>query len=284
VNAWNWSFGDGNYSNLQNPVYIYPVNGQYTVSLTATSGAFSNFSVKVGYISLGISPNTVSADFTATPLYAASYPQIVQFTDTSVCSPTCNSWAWDLNGDGAVDSIAQNPSYNYTYPGNYSPKLIASNGLNTGTRIRNQYIIIGPILVAPTITQPREPWMPGYKNNTTMFAFKGTTYVDVQNSTYLKYWLQNFTTTGNFSVYGFATGLMAPIMHIFGFWIFLIIWGLYLFAVWIRSQDVTLPLIIGILTMGTFGLLFPKESLPVVIIMFVICGAIIIAKLMKDSI
>jgi hypothetical protein len=226
----------------------------------------------------------VSADFTAIPLYAVSYPQIVQFTDTSVCNPICNSWTWDFNGDGSVDSIAQNPSYNYTYPGNYSPKLIVSNGLNSGTKIRNQYIVIGPIFVAPTIAQPREPWMPGYKNNTTMFSFKGNTYIDVQNSTYLKYWLQNFTATGNFSVYGFATGLMAPIMHVFGFWIFLIIWGLYLFAVWIRSQDVTLPLIIGILTMGTFGLLFPKESLPVIIIMFVICGGIIITKLMKDSI
>jgi hypothetical protein len=77
---------------------------------------------------------------------------------------------------------------------------------------------------------------------------------------------------------------MAPLMHVFGFWIYLIIWGVYIFAVWIRAQDVTLPLIIGILSMGTFGLLFPKEALPVIIIMFVICGAIIVTKLMKDSI
>jgi PKD repeat protein len=284
VNAWNWSFGDGNYSNAQNPVHIYSSGGQYTVMLTATSGAFSNYTTKAGYINIGVPSSSVSANFTANITYAATYPATVQFYDTSVCNPVCTNWAWDLNGDGATDSMLQNPVYTYTYPGNYSPKLVVSNGINAGTKIRNQYIIIGPVLVHPTIPQPTNAWVPGYQYNGSIWEFKGTSYVDLPNSTFLKYWLQNFSATGNFSVYGFATGLMAPLMHVFGFWIFLIVWGLYLFAVWIRSQDVTLPLIIGILSMGTFGLLFPKESLPVIIIMFVICGAIIITKLMKDSI
>jgi len=284
INAWNWSFGDGNYSNAQNPVHIYSSGGQYTVMLTATSGAFSNYTTKAGYINIGVPSSSVSANFTANATYAATYPATIQFYDTSVCNPVCTNWAWDLNGDGATDAMIQNPTYTYTYPGNYSPKLVVSNGINAGTKIRNQYIIIGPVLVKPTIPQPTNAWVPGYQYNGSIWEFRGTSYVDLPNSTFLKYWLQNFSATGNFSVYGFATGLMAPIMHVFGFWIFLIVWGLYLFAVWIRSQDVTLPLIIGILTMGTFGLLFPKESLPVIIIMFVICGAIIITKLMKDSI
>jgi PKD repeat protein len=283
VTAWNWSFGDGNYSNAQNPVYIYSSSGQYNVMLVATSGVFSNYTTKYGYVNIGVLLNTVSADYSATPTYAANYPATVTFTDHSVCNPVCTNWVWDFNGDGAVDSLAQNPTYTYTYPGNYSPKLIVSNGLNTGTKIRNLYIVIGPVLVKPTIPQPTAAWRPGYQYNGTLTTFKGNANIDLQNSTYLKYWLQNFSTTRNFSVYGFALGVMAPIMHVFGFWIFLIIWGLYLFAVWIRSQDVTMPLIIGILTMGTFGLLFPQESLPVIIIMFVICGAIIITKLMKDS-
>jgi len=284
INAWNWSFGDGTYANSQNPVHIYSSGGQYTVMLTATSGAFSNYTVKAGYINIGVPSSSVFANYTTNATYSSNYPATIQFYDTSVCNPVCTNWAWDLNGDGATDSMAQNPTYTYTYPGNYSPRLVVSNGINAGTKIRNQYIVIGPILVHPTIPQPTNAWVPGYQYNGSIWEFKGTSYVDLPNSTFLKYWLQNFSATGNFSVYGFATGLMAPLMHVFGFWIFLIVWGLYLFAVWIRSQDVTLPLIIGILSMGTFGLLFPKESLPVIIIMFVICGGIIITKLMKDSI
>jgi hypothetical protein len=174
--------------------------------------------------------------------------------------------------------------YTFTYPGNYSPKLIATNGVNAGTKIRNLYVTVGPSYTQPTIPQPTESWVPGYNNNGTIYSFKLNTNIDLPNSTYLKYWLQNFTATGDFDMYGFAIAVLAPIMHVFGFWIYLIIWGLYLFAVWIRSQDVTLPLVIGIISMATFGLLFPKESLPVIVTMFVICGAIIITKLMKDSI
>jgi len=282
ITAWNWSFGDGTYSNSQNPLHTYITNGQYSVTLVALSGVYQNYTSKVGYINIGVALSTISANFVANPTYSATSPVSVQFTDTSVCNPVCTDWAWDFDGDGLTDSLVQNPLYTYTNPGTYSPKLIVSNGPASGTRVRNLYITVGPIYVPTTIPQPSTTWNPGY--NGTSSTYTSSTNVDLANSTYLKYWLQNFSSTGNFSVYGFAFGMMAPIMHVFGFWIYLIIWGLYLFAVWVRSQDVTLPLIIGILTIGVFGLLFPKESLPVILIMFAICGAIIIAKLMKDSI
>jgi len=34
ITAWNWSFGDGNYSNEQNPTHTYKKAGTYTVNLT----------------------------------------------------------------------------------------------------------------------------------------------------------------------------------------------------------------------------------------------------------
>jgi PKD repeat protein len=283
--GWNWSFGDGNYSNFQNPVYTYNYNGQYTVILIATNGTDSNSTSKIGYINVGVSSGSVTASFIASPT-SGNYPLTTTFTDLSICNPVCTGWAWDFNNDGAIDSNAKNPTYTYAAPGAYSPKLIASNGGNSNVIIRPKYInVIDPGYVTPTITPITTPWNPTYKNNNVSVSFiLPDQPVDLQNSTYLKDWLQNFTATGNFSVYGFATSLMAPMLHIFGFWIYLIIWGLYLWAVWVRSQDVTLPLIIGILSMGTFGLLFPKESLPVIIIMFVVCGAIIVTKLLKDSI
>jgi len=78
--------------------------------------------------------------------------------------------------------------------------------------------------------------------------------------------------------------LLSPILHVFGFWIFLIIFGLFLFAIWLRTGDVTMPLILGLLSMGTFGILFPKEALPFVILILVTCGAVIFVKVLKDAI
>jgi PKD repeat protein len=284
ITAWNWSFGDGNFSNSQNPSYTYAYSGQYTVILISQSHSLSNTSTKIGYINVGIATGSVTASFIASPT-SGNYPLTVAFQDLSICNPVCNAWAWDFNNDGSIDSTAKNPTYTYTTPGAYSPHLIASNNGNSNVIIRPKYINVGPAFVPPTIAPQPTPWVPTYQRNNISVSFiLPDQPTDLQNSTYLKDWLQNFTATGNFSVYGFATSLMAPMLHVFGFWIYLIIWGLYLFAVWIRSQDVTLPLIVGILSIGTFGLLFPKESLPVIIIMFVVCGAIILTKLLKDSI
>jgi hypothetical protein len=76
--------------------------------------------------------------------------------------------------------------------------------------------------------------------------------------------------------------LISPILHVFGFWIFLFIFGLFLFALWLRTGDVTMPLILGLLSMGTFGILFPKEALPFIILILVVCGAVILVKVLKD--
>jgi uncharacterized membrane protein len=40
--AWNWNFGDGNTSTLQNPTHTYSTAGNYTVTLTASNAAGSS--------------------------------------------------------------------------------------------------------------------------------------------------------------------------------------------------------------------------------------------------
>jgi len=48
--SWNWSFGNGVYSETQNPSYTYTKSGFYTVNLTATNSAGSNTTSKIKYI------------------------------------------------------------------------------------------------------------------------------------------------------------------------------------------------------------------------------------------
>jgi len=48
--AWNWSFGDGTTSTLQNPKHIYSAAGSYTIKLTVTNVAGSTSVTKYNYI------------------------------------------------------------------------------------------------------------------------------------------------------------------------------------------------------------------------------------------
>jgi PKD repeat protein len=50
--AWNWSFGDGKSSTLQNPKHTYSAAGSYTVKLTVTNTAGSTSVTKYNYITV----------------------------------------------------------------------------------------------------------------------------------------------------------------------------------------------------------------------------------------
>jgi len=49
---WNWSFGDGALSTVQNPVHTYTTAGNYSVSLNVTNTDGSNLTVKDGYLTI----------------------------------------------------------------------------------------------------------------------------------------------------------------------------------------------------------------------------------------
>ena len=48
--AWNWSFGDGTTSTVQNPKHTYSAAGSYTIKLTVTNAAGSTATTKYNYI------------------------------------------------------------------------------------------------------------------------------------------------------------------------------------------------------------------------------------------
>jgi uncharacterized protein (TIGR02145 family) len=49
---WNWNFGDGNASSLQNPLHAYSTAGSYTVTLTAYNGFGYDVEIKSDYITV----------------------------------------------------------------------------------------------------------------------------------------------------------------------------------------------------------------------------------------
>jgi PGF-pre-PGF domain-containing protein len=116
---------------------IVPSNskpGNFTLS-----GKISAYSVPAALID-GSSEITVAfppaeANFSANPLTGFS-PLTVQFKDLSTISP--DSWEWDFDGNGNIDSKEKNPIYRYENPGNYTVILKTTNstyGNSTKTKI-----------------------------------------------------------------------------------------------------------------------------------------------------
>jgi gliding motility-associated-like protein len=62
VTNWHWDFGDGDSSNIQNPVHIYPNNGNYNITLivTDTNGCSDTLIVPYSIISNIIKPNVIT--------------------------------------------------------------------------------------------------------------------------------------------------------------------------------------------------------------------------------
>ncbi|MGN6418838.1 MAG: PKD domain-containing protein, partial [Pseudobacter sp.] len=115
---WSWDFGNGEFSNLQNPSITYSQPGTYAVTLTVRNGSGTNSITRTDYITVTSSP---TANFIASASIACA-PSEVRFTDRSV--PNGNvitEWYWDF-GDGTT-STDQNPRKTYTTPGFYTVSL-----------------------------------------------------------------------------------------------------------------------------------------------------------------
>ena len=159
---WEWDFdNDGTIdSNEQNPIFTYTEVGIYSVSLTTGTNLSSDTEIKIDYITVVL---PIEADFEASPL-SGIYPLEVQFTDLSFGGLSSNlrisgnrrdstsresiSWEWDFNNDGTIDSYDQNPTFTYTNAGNYSVSLSVSDGINSDSEIKNNYIEVHNLIVA----------------------------------------------------------------------------------------------------------------------------------------
>jgi hypothetical protein len=91
LTGWNWSFGDGNYSVTQNPVFEYNLSGMFAVSLNVTNAWGSNISQTSNYIR-GV-PNWASCP--PTPMPSPTWqPEINPSTEMDL-QP---NWWWLIAG------------------------------------------------------------------------------------------------------------------------------------------------------------------------------------------
>ena len=109
-----WSFGDGTYSVLENPVHPFASNGSYEVCLTV----FTNDSCISTYCEMVTADSLAQINCQAAFNYAGSginTPGV--FYDISYASSNITDWIWDF-GDGTVSQL-QNPVHSYGQSGFY---------------------------------------------------------------------------------------------------------------------------------------------------------------------
>jgi PKD repeat protein len=126
VGSYEWDFdGDGVVdSTLQNPSFTFTACGDYSPKLRVVTTA-GNYEYQWPNL-IAVDPLTPSFTVPNT-LVAPQTP--VTFTDTSVGA---TGWQWDFDGDGVVDSLAQNPTWT-PGAGSYDVALTVTNGCRTAT-------------------------------------------------------------------------------------------------------------------------------------------------------
>mgnify|MGYP000424580324 CR=1 FL=1 len=97
-------------------------NGTVKLYVFGSGGASDAINLTVANVTVG----EPTADFT----YSPSSPETgerVQFTDQSSDDGSISSYAWDFDGDGTVESTAENPTYTYSSSGTYTVELTVTD-------------------------------------------------------------------------------------------------------------------------------------------------------------
>jgi len=126
--SWNWSFGDGSYSTLQNPSHTFTRGGIYTVSLNVTNAQGTDTLTRRDYIGVivtlndGIAifrpeagywyfDNNLDAVINSSFRYGGSTDQIIKGDwqgsgrdGIAIFRPEAGYWYFDYNLDGRVDN------------------------------------------------------------------------------------------------------------------------------------------------------------------------------------
>jgi len=122
VDSWNWTFGDGQSSTVQNPTHTYAVSGLQTVKLIVGTDVGCNDTItKQVYVKV-----PPQAAITALP---GCNDPTVSFTNNS--DPLASGLWWDFGTSFPADtSILSNPSFDYSGYGygSYTVTLVAQKG------------------------------------------------------------------------------------------------------------------------------------------------------------
>jgi PKD repeat protein len=182
-NSYGTPVGPFTSSILGNPVTLTRFGTQFNIAVAGNNPVWQEAAAAISRVEMFVSPtNGLFADFSATPTTGGS-PLTVNFTDHTYTSDPggVTSWAWDLDGDGIIDSTVQNPTFVYNNCGSFNVSLTVTDASHPpSTTTRNNYISTDDItanftfsLLAPpnvfqftdTSTPPATAWAWDFNND-----------------------------------------------------------------------------------------------------------------------
>ena len=133
--SWEWDFNNDGIidSNEQNPEWIYDETGTFSVKLSVSDGTNTDEYLMENCIE--VIPFIIAFNSSQTNSWIPLYAQFHNNTQGIV-----DSVAWDLNGDGIIDSNENDPLWIYEEPGWYDVSLTISNSFATETLTKPNYI------------------------------------------------------------------------------------------------------------------------------------------------
>jgi PKD repeat protein len=135
LDSWEWDFNNDEIADSyeQNPSWEYDDIGIFTISLTVSDG--TNTDTIIIEDCIEVYPFILEFDSNT---HVGWIPLPVQFEDLS--EGTLDSWEWDFNEDGIMDSNEQNPDWTYNEIGWYDVSLTVENEFGTETLTKQNFI------------------------------------------------------------------------------------------------------------------------------------------------
>jgi PKD repeat protein len=167
ITSWNWTFGDGHYSNLRNVSHIYASVGNFTVTLRVKDFDDANWNVSAPQIII-VSNVAPLANFDWSPSNPVEMRPI-SFTDLSwhYAEDSLTNWTWDF-GD---EEFGYGPSVEHTFDlaGDYDVTLTVWDEDHSSSSTTKPIAILDTAPIANFTIGPTVPveGSPTYFNSTT---------------------------------------------------------------------------------------------------------------------
>lgn len=142
IRTWRWDFGDGNSSNLPNPMHTYPNPGKYEVSLfVETNDNCTSIGVLPGEVVIASTPRfEIEADS------IACVPVRLNFNST-ILNPDTSNLRWNWNFGNGTTSTEEHPrSIAFNQAGNYNVRVKVENSFGCYSEL------IEPLIIRDTPT------------------------------------------------------------------------------------------------------------------------------------
>jgi PKD repeat protein len=196
--AWDWTFGDGGTSDLQNPTHQYVNGGAFTVTLTVTDNDGATGSTAQTVTVIG-----PSAAFTYTPISPTTQDPVHFFDQSTDPTGDIVSWSWDF-GDGGASAI-QNPiPHLFAAPGTYRVNLTITSDSGATVSTFRDITVQNALPIADFTFTPLQP------KTGQMVTFNAGGSSDPDGQIVLYEW--DFDSDGSYEIAG---GAASTVTHAF---------------------------------------------------------------------